>query len=138
MTRSAAGFDLGPLERAERDRLANRLTAEERRVLLDQGTERPFCGTLLGQKAPGVYACRMHTGDGLHDAVVNAGVRPTFGEQVFAIEAHLLDFSGDLYDRRVRLDFVARLREEKKFSGIDALRAQIAEDVAAARRALSA
>ena len=87
---------------------------------------------------PGVYACRMHTQDGVYDAVVNAGVRPTFGEQVFAIEAHLLDFSGDLYGQGVRLDFVTRLREEKKFSGIDALRAQIAEDVASARRALAA
>lgn len=87
---------------------------------------------------PGVYACRMRVGDGAHGAVVNAGVRPTFGEQVFTVEAHLLDFSGDLYGRRVHLDFVARLREEKKFAGIDALRAQIAEDVAAARRALVA
>ena len=87
---------------------------------------------------PGVYACRIRTDGGVHGAVVNAGVRPTFGEQVFAIEAHLLDFSGDLYGQRVRLDFVTRLREEKKFSGIEALRAQIAADVDAARRALGA
>jgi riboflavin kinase/FMN adenylyltransferase len=87
---------------------------------------------------PGVYACRMHVDGGVRGAVVNAGVRPTFGEQLFTIEAHLLDFEGDLYGRRVRLDFVARLREERKFSGIEALRAQIAADVDAARRALSA
>jgi peptide-methionine (R)-S-oxide reductase len=59
MTRSKTGFDLTPLARAERDRLANRLTPEERHVLLDHGTERPFCGTLLGEKRPGVYRCRL-------------------------------------------------------------------------------
>jgi riboflavin kinase/FMN adenylyltransferase len=87
---------------------------------------------------PGVYACRTRVGDTIYGAVVNAGVRPTFGEQVFTVEAHLLDFSGDLYGRRVQLDFVARLREEKKFAGVEALRTQIAEDIARARRALGA
>jgi riboflavin kinase/FMN adenylyltransferase len=86
----------------------------------------------------GVYACRARVEDAVHGAVVNMGVRPTFGEQVFTVEAYLLDFSGDLYGRRVRLDFVARLREEKKFAGVDALRAQIADDIAAARLALGA
>jgi riboflavin kinase/FMN adenylyltransferase len=86
---------------------------------------------------PGVYACRMHVDGGVRGAVVNAGVRPTFGEQRFTIEAHLLDFSGDLYGRRVKLEFVARLREEKKFPGIEDLRAQIAADVDAAQRVLS-
>ncbi|MCE5231842.1 MAG: peptide-methionine (R)-S-oxide reductase MsrB [Mizugakiibacter sp.] len=57
--RSASGHDLGPLSDAERARLAARLTPEERRVLLDHGTERPFCGTLLHQKSPGHYACRL-------------------------------------------------------------------------------
>jgi riboflavin kinase / FMN adenylyltransferase len=85
---------------------------------------------------PGVYACRLTLGDTIHGAVVNAGVRPTFGENVFTVEAHVLDFAGDLYGRRARLDFVAHLREERKFSGIDALKAQIAADVAAARDAL--
>jgi peptide-methionine (R)-S-oxide reductase len=59
MTRSASGFDLGPLDPAERDRLAGRLTPEERHVLLDHGTERPFCGTLLANTAAGVYGCRL-------------------------------------------------------------------------------
>jgi riboflavin kinase / FMN adenylyltransferase len=85
---------------------------------------------------PGVYACRVGVDGTVHGAVLNAGVRPTFGEQVFTLEAYLLDFSGDLYGRRVRVDFVSRLREEKKFAGIDALRAQIADDIAAARREL--
>jgi riboflavin kinase/FMN adenylyltransferase len=63
-------------------------------------------------------------------------VRPTFGEIIFTLEAHVLDFAGDLYGRRVRLDLIDRLREERKFAGVDALVAQIAEDVRSARRAL--
>jgi riboflavin kinase/FMN adenylyltransferase len=48
----------------------------------------------------------------------------------------VLDFSGDLYNRRVRLDFVRHLREERKFAGIDALKTQIVADVTAGRQAL--
>jgi peptide-methionine (R)-S-oxide reductase len=58
-TRSASGFDLGPVGPAHRERLARDLSAEERRVLLDHGTEPPFCGGLLDNKQSGVYACRL-------------------------------------------------------------------------------
>jgi peptide-methionine (R)-S-oxide reductase len=58
-TQSKSGFDLGPLSPAERERLAGGLSAEERRVLLDHGTEPPFCGGLLDNKREGVYACRL-------------------------------------------------------------------------------
>jgi peptide-methionine (R)-S-oxide reductase len=57
--RSASGFDLGPLAPGDRERLARDLSAEERRVLLDHGTEPPFCGGLLDNKQDGVYACRL-------------------------------------------------------------------------------
>ena len=57
--RSRSGHDLGPLSAVERERLAQRLSPEERRILLEHGTERPFCGVLLLQKAPGHYACRL-------------------------------------------------------------------------------
>jgi peptide-methionine (R)-S-oxide reductase len=57
--RSASGHDLGPLGAADRERLAQKLTAEERRILLDHGTEPAFCGLLLDNKAPGMYACRL-------------------------------------------------------------------------------
>jgi riboflavin kinase/FMN adenylyltransferase len=86
----------------------------------------------------GVYACRLHVDGATHGAVLNAGVRPTFGESVFTLEAHVLDFAGDLYGRRVRLDVIDRLREERKFAGVDALVTQIAEDVRTARQALGA
>jgi riboflavin kinase/FMN adenylyltransferase len=90
-------------------------------------TERP-----LGLPV-GVYVCRLLVGTRQHQAVVNVGFRPTFGETELAVEAHVLDFTGDLYDERVTLTFIRRLREERKFPNVDALRQQIALDVDAAR-----
>jgi peptide-methionine (R)-S-oxide reductase len=58
-TRSKSGYELDRLAPAERDRLARDLTPDERRVLLDHGTEPPFCGGLLNNKESGVYACRL-------------------------------------------------------------------------------
>ena len=92
-------------------------------------TERP-----LGLPV-GVYVCRLQVGAREHQAVVNVGFRPTFGVNELAVEAHVLDFAGDLYDATVTLTFVRRLREERKFPSVDALKAQIALDVAAARAA---
>ena len=57
--KSASGYELTPLNDARRQEIAAGLTPEERYVLLDHGTERPFCGTLLNNKASGVYACRL-------------------------------------------------------------------------------
>ena len=83
----------------------------------------------------GVYACR--TGDG-HLAAVNVGVRPMFvtgrGE---LIEAYLLDFDGDLYGTELRLEFLKRLRGEKRFASVDALVEQMHRDVEQARRAVA-
>jgi peptide-methionine (R)-S-oxide reductase len=56
---SASGYDLRPLGEAQREQLAAGLSPEERRVLLHQGTEPPFCGTLLNNKQDGLYACRL-------------------------------------------------------------------------------
>jgi riboflavin kinase / FMN adenylyltransferase len=92
-------------------------------------TERP-----LGLPV-GVYVCRLATGAQPHQAVVNVGFRPTFGETELAVEAHVLDFAGDLYDKQVTLTFIRRLREERKFPSVEALKEQIALDVAAARAA---
>ena len=58
-TISKSGYDLGPLPTAEREHLARDLSAEERRILLDHGTEPPFCGGLLHNKETGVYVCRL-------------------------------------------------------------------------------
>jgi riboflavin kinase / FMN adenylyltransferase len=92
-------------------------------------TERP-----LGLPV-GVYVCRVQVGARDHQAVVNVGFRPTFGVNELAVEAHVLDFAGNLYDATVTLTFVRRLREERKFPSVDALKEQIALDVAAARAA---
>ena len=56
---SASGYDITPITTAERDKLAERLTPEERYVLFDHGTERPFCGGLLHEHGDGVFACRL-------------------------------------------------------------------------------
>lgn len=57
--KSATGYEINPLGAEERQELASRLTPEERHILLDHGTERPFCGTLLDNKKTGVYVCRL-------------------------------------------------------------------------------
>lgn len=86
--------------------------------------------------APGVYAARATWPDGRADAVVNVGVRPTFGEGEFWVEAYLLDFAGDLYDTTLTLELVERIRPEQKFPDAEGLRAQVARDVATAARLL--
>lgn len=59
MNPSVSGYDLTPIDASERERLAARLSPEARRILLDHGTERAFCGTLLNNKVAGVYACKL-------------------------------------------------------------------------------
>jgi riboflavin kinase/FMN adenylyltransferase len=95
--------------------------------------------------AAGVYAGELRLLDdgepprgSLKPAVANVGVRPTFRDgQGFLAEAHLIDFEGDLYGRRVELAFRHRLRSEQKFPDVDALRQQIARDVEEARRRIA-
>ncbi len=88
--------------------------------------------------ARGVYAGRLRTADGAwHPAGVNRGLRPTFGGGTETVEAHLLDFQGDLYGSRARLAFTHRLREERRFPGREALVLQVRDDVARARALLS-
>jgi riboflavin kinase/FMN adenylyltransferase len=84
----------------------------------------------------GVFACWAWVSGTRLRAVVNVGHQPTFGENAVAIEAHLLDFEGDIYGCRVRLAFVRRLRAEMKFPTVEALRKQIGADAAEARSLL--
>jgi riboflavin kinase/FMN adenylyltransferase len=66
--------------------------------------------------------------------VANVGVRPTLaGDETVLLETHLLDFNGDLYGNRVEVEFHHKLREERRFSGIQELRTQIEKDITAAR-----
>ncbi len=84
----------------------------------------------------GVYAVRVVHGEATHGGVMNVGVRPTVNGLSLRIEAHLLDFDADLYGATLRVDLVARLRGEQKFAGVAELKAQIAKDAEAARKAL--
>ena len=86
--------------------------------------------------ADGVYAGMFTCADGsVHGCAINLGRRPTFFEHadVSLLEAHLLDFSGDLYGQQVSVTFEHFLRSERKFDGLDAIKAQLQHDVAAAR-----
>jgi riboflavin kinase / FMN adenylyltransferase len=86
----------------------------------------------------GVYAAMVSTAAGSRAAVVNIGLRPTFAGRHRTVEAHVLDFTGDLYRRWLVVEVVERLRGEERFDGPDALRAAIAADIARARRVLAA
>jgi riboflavin kinase/FMN adenylyltransferase len=82
----------------------------------------------------GVYATIVRLDGVIYPAVTNVGVRPTFGDSTQTmIEAHLIDVNLDLYGQTLRLGFIQRMRDERRFDGIDALKAQIAADVAKAR-----
>ncbi|HEY5650992.1 MAG TPA: bifunctional riboflavin kinase/FAD synthetase [Acidimicrobiia bacterium] len=87
--------------------------------------------------ADGVYAVFAEVTGRRLPAVVNIGVRPTFGVNARAVEVHLLDFSADVYGEEVEVEFVERIRGEQRFESLDALTAQIARDVATARSLLS-
>lgn len=89
----------------------------------------------------GVYACwaQIEGRESLRrPAVTNVGTRPTFGAKGRTIEAHLLDWEGDLYGKPLRVEFVSRLREERKFSGPEELVAQIRLDIENGRKKLNA
>ena len=85
--------------------------------------------------ASGVYAARAHLGERSWAAAVNIGVAPTFGGTGEAtVEAHLIDFAGDLYGQPLTLQLLERLRAEQRFPDAAALAAQIRHDLAQARR----
>ena len=98
--------------------------------------------------AVGVYAvrARLLPGGPPIAGAANLGLNPTFrpevaqagaaGHPLLSLEVHLLDFAQDIYGRRLRVEFVHRLREERRFPGVDALKAQITQDVEHARRLL--
>ena len=89
--------------------------------------------------ADGVYAGKFQCDDGsVHACAINLGRRPTFFEHAdhSLLEAHLLDFDGDLYGQKVSVTFEHFLRSERKFDGLEAIKTQLQLDVAAARLAL--
>ena len=84
----------------------------------------------------GVFAVRTVVNGHRFDAVANLGVRPSVAGTSPVLEVHMLDFKGDLYGQTLRVEFVEKIRDEQKFSSLQALRAAIADDAATARRLL--
>ena len=80
--------------------------------------------------ADGVYATITQVAGQSFVSVTNIGTRPTFGSSVKTIETHLLNYDGDLYEQQLKLEFVQRLREERRFDSTAELKAQIKKDVA--------
>jgi riboflavin kinase/FMN adenylyltransferase len=85
----------------------------------------------------GVYAVRVQTPAGPLGGMMNLGPRPTFGDSSTSLEVHLFDASGDFYGAQVRIDFVARLRQTRKFASAEQLSKQLAQDERDARNALT-
>ena len=100
----------------------------------------PTANLRFGGKAPalrGIYATRVHgVGDAAWPAVSSFGTRPTVDGIEPLLEAHLFDFDGDLYGRRIEVEFVARLRDEERFPDLPSLVAQMHRDAAQARALL--
>lgn len=88
--------------------------------------------------ANGVYAVFATVAGSRHQAVVNIGVRPTFGINTRTVEAHIIDFDEDIYGEDVALEFVAHLRAERRFESLDALVSQIGDDLRQAVEILEA
>jgi len=88
-------------------------------------------GELLPKR--GVYAVRLLIDDALYNGVTNVGVNPTFGDTGLTVETHVLDYSGDLLGKTIKVLFIKRLRDEKAFKSLEELSAQIAQDIAQAR-----
>lgn len=85
----------------------------------------------------GVYATTATIDGVVYPGLTNIGTRPTFGETNTTVETHVLGYNGDLYGRPLRLGFVLRLRDERRFDDVDALRAQIDADRRRAERLFS-
>lgn len=78
--------------------------------------------------AQGVYAVHCFVADQKVNGMLNIGTNPTVAGQDLSIEAHLFDFESDLYDQQIKVELVKRIRDEKKFASVEALKIQLAED----------
>jgi riboflavin kinase/FMN adenylyltransferase len=85
----------------------------------------------------GVYAVKVKWRDDDYDGVINIGKRPTFVDSAVTLEIHLLDFQDDLYGERLRIYFVERLRDERRFPSVEALQEAVVADIARAREVLA-
>lgn len=79
--------------------------------------------------ARGVYAALVRVSQGIFSAAVNVGVNPTFDDETLSIEAHILDFSEQIYDQEMEIHFIRRLRGERRFQSLDRLKEQMFKDI---------
>jgi riboflavin kinase / FMN adenylyltransferase len=86
---------------------------------------------------PGVYVVRVGIGEGTYGGAANVGFNPTFGGTELSVEVFLFDFDENIYEKLIRVHFIERLRDEKRFSGPDELALQIRKDVERAKKILS-
>ncbi len=139
-----AMLKLGKVEQAAQ--LLGRLYRVEGRVVQGKGRGAKLLGVATANIRPdneilpasGVYAVRAWREGVRYPAVANIGTCPTFDNQELSLEVHLLDFSGELYGERLEVEFLARLREERRFPSLEDLAAQIRTDIANARGMLAA
>jgi len=82
----------------------------------------------------GVYAVKVIIDDNMYNGLTNIGYNPTFGDNQFSVETHILDFSGNLFGKTIRVNFIDRLRNERTFESFKDLSDQIAQDVQQARQ----
>jgi riboflavin kinase / FMN adenylyltransferase len=87
--------------------------------------------------ADGIYAVRVKVGDAWYGGAANIGIRPTFDHGHRLVEVYVLDFDDDLYDQVIEVQFIQRLREERKFDRVDALIEQMKKDVEETRKVLA-
>ena len=85
----------------------------------------------------GIYAVTVEYRENLYNGVANIGYSPTFDDHEFTVEVHILDFCDNIYDKKIRVNFIQRIRDEQKFSNISELIDQIKKDIAAARDILA-
>ena len=109
------------------------VSSSRRGRLLGFPTANLDIGTEQALPVNGVYATIAQIGGERLLSVTNIGTRPTFGDSQKTIETHLLDYSGDLYDKELKVSFVQRLRDEKRFASSQELKEQISKDIEAAQ-----
>jgi riboflavin kinase/FMN adenylyltransferase len=86
----------------------------------------------------GIYAVTVEYNNRIFKGVANIGYSPTFDDNDFTVEVHLLDFAENIYDKKIRVNFIERIRDEKKFADISELKEQINQDIKTADKILAA
>ena len=85
----------------------------------------------------GVYIVKVDLEGKTYGGIANMGVRPTVDGQTPVLEVHILDFSKSIYGKKINVEFLKKVRDEKKFKGLDELKGQIFKDISTAKQYFS-